>query len=183
MMKIWIDAGHGMSNREVGRYDPGACANNRTEAEIALEWALTGKWVLEQAGIETYLTRDDDRDSSFVGSRAANAMQARCTHGISLHMNAGVPQANGTETFYRDSRDVGLAGTVQAVALSVLKTRDRGLKTEGQSQHSRLAVMDFTPPNCLLEIGFITNLGDLKRATDRASRIAFWQGIAAAVMG
>lgn len=180
-MKIWIDAGHGADNVIAGKYDPGAVGNGHTEADTVLTVALSGRWILEmEFGIETWLTRDDDRDSSYVGSRAAHAMQAGCTHGIALHMNASASaKATGTEAFYRDAADAVWAKEARAAALTAFELRDRGLKSEGQSQHPSLAVMDFKPPMTLLELGFITNKTDLSRILDRDRRIVFWRKIGA----
>lgn len=175
---FWLDFGHGWENREDGSYDPGAVGNGQTEADMVLTVGLTVRWILEQEfGIKTWLTRDDDRDSSPVGTRDNRAAAAGCTHGISLHMNANLPRATGTETFYRDARGKELAEVVQRAALDAWGLRDRGLKTEAQSQHSSLAILDFKPPMCLLEIGFIGNKNDVRRILERDRRIAFARSI------
>lgn len=181
MKKFCIDAGHGMSNAINGRYDPGATATVKdvefTEAAIVLEWAITGKWKLEQAGIPVYMIRDDDKDSAPVDSRDNRARAQGCTHMLSLHTNAAAPQAMGTETFYRDELDRSFAQLVQASALEAMQTRDRGLKTEDQSPRKRLAVMEFQGANALLEIGFISNPINRARMLKRDVRIVFWAGL------
>jgi N-acetylmuramoyl-L-alanine amidase len=173
---LWIDAGHGAGNVGSG-YDPGAIGNGHTEADVVLSIALAGRWILNnEFGIPVWLTRDDDSDYSPVATRDNRALQAGCTVGISIHMNAGPAKATGTETFYRHYPK--WATDVQQAALKAWGLRDRGLKTEGQSQHSRLAVLDFLPPPmCLLEVGFITNKSDLTRVLERDRRIAFWRNI------
>lgn len=182
-MKIAIDPGHGMSNRKSGLYDPGAVAFGVAEADIALAWALTGKWMLTQAGIGVWLTRDDDSDPTPVSSRDDRAEAAGCDRFLSIHCNSAGPEATGTETFYRDPADRIWATVVQQGALRALGLRNRGLKTEEQSQHSRLAVFDFDGPACLLELGFIDNPTDRARMQDRNRRIEFWQHIIEAVKG
>lgn len=177
-MLIWIDAGHGAGNKGDG-YDPGAVANGHTEADTVLQIALAGRWILNnEFGIKTWLTRDDDSDFSPVDTRDNRASAAGCTVGISLHMN-GVesPLARGTETFYRGENERPWANAVQRAALDAWGLRDRGLKLEGQSQHPSLAVLDFKPDMCLLEVGFITNKSDLGRVLERDRRIAFWRNI------
>jgi N-acetylmuramoyl-L-alanine amidase len=42
-LKIALDAGHGYENRQQGSYDSGAVGGGIQEADIALQWALTGK--------------------------------------------------------------------------------------------------------------------------------------------
>lgn len=185
-LRLAIDPGHGYSNRTPGVYDPGAVAAGVAEADVALQWALTGKWVLGQMGLEVWLTRDDDRDPAPVGTRDDRALRAGCSHFISLHCNSSVNAgATGTETYYRDKADAGLALAVQRCALEAMwgdrkqpLLYDRGLKLEGQSQHPRLAVLDFPGPACLLEVGFISNLDDRTRMLSRERRVRFWQLLA-----
>lgn len=180
-MKLCIDAGHGNSNRKNGVYDPGATYGKDTEADIALQWALTGKWVAAERGIPVFLTRDDDSDPTPVSTRDNRAEQANCTHFLSLHCNAANGKAHGTETFYRDTRDKALAHQVQQAALQALDLRDRGLKSEAASQHTQLAIFDFNGPAALLELGFIDASAELApdrgRLKDRDRRVAFWRNL------
>lgn len=178
MNRLAIDPGHGWQNRRLGQYDPGACGGGVCEADIVLQWALSGKWILNQLGIATWLTREDDRSSDPVYTRDDRAEQAGCNRFISLHCNAASQTATGTETFYRDATDQAWAQKVHSAALQALGLKSRGLKTEAQSQHSRLAVFDFDGPACLLELGFITNSRDRAAMLKRENRIAFWQAIA-----
>jgi N-acetylmuramoyl-L-alanine amidase len=173
-IKLCIDAGHGFSNRRPGVYDSGAQSGGVSEADIALAWALTGRWIAKQCGIETFLTRDDDSDPDPVGQRDDKAEMAGCTHFISLHCNCADGTARGTETFYRDERDMKLATIAQKAARISLGLKDRGLKTESSSQHSRLAIFDFDGPACLLELGFIDNEFDQAAMMLRDNRIDFW---------
>lgn len=177
-MRIAIDAGHGMGNRKQGVYDPGAVSAGVAEADITLLWALAGKHILTQRGISVWLTRDDATDYTPVGTRDDRAEAAGCTHFLSLHCNAAGPTARGTETFYRDAADRAWAAVAQKAALRALGLRDRGLKLESASQHSRLAVFDFDGPACLVELGFITNPADRIAMLVRDNRILFWQAIA-----
>lgn len=180
-MKICIDAGHGMGNRRLGVYDPGATAGHYSEADIVLHIALTGKWYCEKVGIPVFLTRDDDRDPDPVGTRDDRAEAAGCSHFIALHCNAANGAATGTETFYRDGADRRFAQKVQDAALLAWELKSRGLKTEADSQHSRLAVFDFDGPSALLEVGFIDNELDRPRMMSRDRRIKFWEKLIASL--
>lgn len=173
-MKICLDPGHGMGNRKPCVYDPGAEGNGSTEAAIVLEWALTGKFVLPQSDIEVFLTRDDKYVSCPIGSRDNQAKLAGCTHFISIHCNAFNGKATGVEAFYRDTTDKAFASVVLDCLVKATGLPSRGLKNEGQSQHSRLAVLDFAPPACLIEIGFIDNPKDHKIITSRETRLKFF---------
>lgn len=176
-MKLCVDAGHGLGNRNPGKYDPGACANGHEEASVALQYALAIKYVFGKAGIEVFLTRDDPTDSDPVGQRDNKATAAGCTHFLSLHLNAG--GGTGTETFYRGADEKSWADKIQKLALQSFGLKDRGLKTENQSQHSRLAVLDFFGPACLLELGFIDSIKDMSVIGLRESRVKFAEGLLA----
>jgi N-acetylmuramoyl-L-alanine amidase len=178
-MKLCIDPGHGNRNVSHG-YDPGAVGGGLTEADIVLDWALTGKWVLVRAGIAVWLTRHDDSEATPLMTRDERAEAAGCTHYLSLHCNSAVnvpwrPAATGTEAFYRDGVDKAWAGLVQSCAVNTLQLRDRGLKTEAQSPRGKLHVLDFQGPGTLLELGFISNSRDRSVLTSREKRIAFWE--------
>lgn len=174
MIKLCIDPGHGFGNKKPGVYDPGTVALGHQEADIALQWALTGKWCCQEAGIKFFLTRDDDSDTTPVGRRDDRANAEGCTHFISLHCNAP-PSGHGTETFYRDNRDLILAKIVQSSALSALGLANRGVKHESDAARKELAVFGFDGPCALLEIGFLGNRVDLSAMLVRDNRIAFWR--------
>ena len=176
-VKLCIDPGHGMGNIVSGRFDPGASGGGSTEADIVLQWALTGKWVADQLGISVFLTRDDDKDEDPVSRRDDLAKANGCTHFLSLHCNSASAVARGVETFYRDAADKVLAQKAQDSLLKAFGpgVPNRGLKLEGQSQHPRLAVLEFAPPAALIELGFISNTADRALLTSRDMRIAFWR--------
>ena len=176
-MRLCIDPGHGKDNRKPNSYDTGAEAAGVSEADVALQIALTGKWLCKQRGIECWLTRESDQDSDPVGSRDDRAEANGCTHFLSIHLNCADGKASGTETFYRDGADKAWARKVQEAAKAAWGLNDRGLKTESDSQHSRLAVFDFDGPAALLEVGFIDHPLDRARAQDRERRIAFWSAL------
>lgn len=179
MIKVCLDPGHGPSNRKPGINDPGATEGNLTEAEQAYRLVESGLYVAalpEFASLLSVgLTRDSRTEPAPVGGRDDEARREGATHLISVHLNAG--GGHGTETFYRDARDKALASIVQSAAVAAFGLRDRGLKTESESQHSRLAVLDFAPPACLWEAGFIDHPSDMAKLFGEGSRerrIEFW---------
>lgn len=179
-MKIILDPGHGMSNRKPGIYDPGACASGLEEATIAMDWANELRAILIAGGHSVTRTRASRLDPAPVGQRALIAVRYGGEIMLSIHCNAADGTANGTETFHRGNPE--LARSVNESVVNALGTRDRGIKTESSSQHSRLAVMAFQP--CvLLEIGFIDHAGDREKMTDPAKRKAACEAIAAAITG
>lgn len=159
-MKICIDPGHGMSNRRSGVFDPG-CTHVENgfqfrEADIVLKYGLTLKDALRARGFDVFMTRDDDTDHAPVGSRAGNAERASCEKYVSIHVNdADSDSANGFEVLYGNQRSKALADKMQASLLPILNMRDRGTKLRED-----LAVLHFSGPAILIELGFIANDGN-----------------------
>lgn len=163
-MTVILDPGHGMSNRTAGKFDPGAVSSGIKEADIAMDWANEIRGFLMKMGHKVVRTRVDHKDPAPVGKRAGIARDYGGQIMLSIHCNS-TPGASGTETFYRGAAHRKKAQEINNVVVSTLGTRDRGVKTEGQSQHSKLAVMSFQP--CfLLEIGFIDSPEDRKKMLD-----------------
>jgi N-acetylmuramoyl-L-alanine amidase len=171
---IFIDPGHGMSNRRPGVYDPGATVkvNGKeiTEAEIVMDWANELKLQLETLGAKVIRSRINASDSAPVGNRVETAHKYGCDTFISLHCNAADGAAHGTETFYRNPKAQALA-----------KACNTSIKTEQQSQHARLAVLNF-PHACLIELGFIDHAQDRLKLTDEKLRLLACQGLADAIL-
>lgn len=182
-MKLCIDAGHGMSNKTDGVYDCGARAGGIEEADVALTWALTLRWIAQQRGVPVWLTRDDDRDPDPVGTRDDRAEAAGCTHFLSIHCNAGIDCASGTETFFRDGEDHRFAAVVHAAARDALGLPDRGIRHESLTHVGRLAVMGFDGPCALLELGYLDHKRDRARLLSRDCRIAFARSLLARLKG
>ena len=169
MKTIIIDPGHGMGNRNRGQYDPGACSGVYTEAGIAMDWGNELRQIMIDRGYKVVRTRIDPRDPCPVSRRADIAESYGGDIMISLHCNAANGIASGTETFYRGSDDREMAIKLTDAICSVLGTKNRGPKTEKDSQHSSLAVMEFD--KCwLLEIGFIDNPSDRSKMLDAEIR-------------
>lgn len=161
-MKVAIDPGHGMSNVDPGVFDPGAIKQVGNtlfrEADIALEYAHRLREIFEANGIDVFMTRTDNDDPAPRGTRAPRALNAECTHFVSLHLNSWhTAQANGVEVQYRGiTKDKPLADRIQARLLEVT-----GLNDHENDQRLDLAVLKFQGgPAVLIELGFITNKND-----------------------
>lgn len=183
MNKLCIDPGHGMSNRRPGVYDPGAVfttydGKKRVESIIALEFALTGKFVLKKnLGADIYLTRDDDTDPTPVASRDDRAMMNECDLFISIHVDSWEGNGNGFSVYYRDARDKALAQIVHDAYRRATGMYSRGVRDESNTHVGRLAVLDFKGPACLLELGRIESTSDYTAMTDTQNKIDFWNEI------
>lgn len=180
-MKICVDPGHGMSNRQMGIYDPGAVHTENgfqfQEAAITLRYGLALKDVLRAQQVEVFMTRDDATDHAPVGSRASMAKAASCDALVSLHVNDfDDDAANGLEVLYRNSGDKELAQRLQDALIKATRMRDRKIK-----QRTDLAVLKFNGLAILVELGFIANDGDRARLVNSQMRHAIATTIARVV--
>ncbi len=154
-----------MSNRKRGVYDSGATAGNVTEAAIAMAYANELRKLLIACKVKAVRTRVDHKDPAPVSRRDDIAYSYGGDIMISLHCNSGGPSATGTEVFYRGADDKAMADKLSHAVSIALGLRNRGAKTEKQSQHTSLAVLDFD--KCwLVELGFISNAIDRAKMLD-----------------
>jgi N-acetylmuramoyl-L-alanine amidase len=177
-MKICVDPGHGMSNRQMGIFDSGATHVENgfvfKEADIALGYALALKDTFRAQGVDVFMTRDDGTDHAPVGKRATMAKNAGCDVFISLHLNDfDDDSANGLEVLFRDADDKALAQKLQDALVKVTKMRDRKIK-----QRTDLAVLKFSGVAVLVELGFIANDADRTKLLDAQIRDAVVRQIA-----
>jgi len=177
-MRIAIDPGHGMSNRQPGLYDPGAThveAGFRfEEAEIALRYAFVLREALRARGGAVFLTREDAGDHAPVAERVANAKLAGARALVSLHLNTVEDErANGVEVLYRGEASRPLAQALQGAVSAAAKLRDRGIK-----ERDDLAVLRFPGPAALVELGFLGNDADRAVLLNPARRQAICEAIA-----
>jgi N-acetylmuramoyl-L-alanine amidase len=185
-LTICVDPGHGNHNKRRGQYDPGAVVNVDgqiiRESEIAMAYANCLRQILRSSGHVVIRTRVDERDPAPVSRRDDIARAYRCERMISIHCNAADGRATGTEVFYRGADDRAMAVQLSAAVANALGLRDRGAKTEKQSQHRSLAVLDFD--KCwLLELGFIDNPHDRAAILDPRRMEAACRAIANVIGG
>lgn len=181
-MKICIDPGHGMSNRQTGVFDPGATHVENgflfQEADLTLRYGLALKDAFRARQVDVFMTRDDNLDHAPVGRRAKAAEAAGCDVFISLHLNDfDDDSANGLEVLYGKDSSKELAKAVQAGLLKVTEMRDRKVKLR-----TDLAVLKFNGPAVLVELGFIANDKDRGKVIDPQVRDAIVNSIATVVL-
>lgn len=181
-MKICIDPGHGMSNRQNGVFDPGATNVESgllfREADLTLRYGLALKDAFRAKGIDVFMTRDDNADHAPVGRRATMAEKVGCDVFVSLHLNDfDDDKANGLEVLYGKSASKALAQSLQDGLLKVTGMRDRKIKLR-----TDLAVLKFNGPAALVELGFIANDQDRGKLIDAQVRDAIVSRMAAVVM-
>jgi N-acetylmuramoyl-L-alanine amidase len=146
---LFVSAGHSYS-------DSGAVGNGHTEADIVLK--LRDAICDELEGRVSY-----DRD----GERGQNlplrkAIQMASSHDVSieLHCNAFYnPAATGVETLSAHENMPLGAALCEAIS-DTLGIANRGAKSEGSGQHSRLGFVS-TGGGIIVELFFISNPSDV----------------------
>ncbi len=181
-MKICVDAGHGMSNRTPGIYDPGAVHREEgvlfREADIVLAYARDLDAELRSQGASTFLTRAKFSDAAPIGLRVPAAVRAGCHSLVSLHLNDfDDDRANGLEVLFNGARSHRLALDLQASLCALT-----GMKNRGAKQRDDLAILRFSGPAALIELGFIANDGDRAKLLNLDTRRAIVQTIAGALI-
>lgn len=166
-MRVFINPGHAPG------IDPGACAADCTEAEIARDIGRIVNHYLQAAGLETVILQSDNLAGESPGypniTETANAWPADIF--VSIHLNAFTDEgASGTETliYTAGGEAENLAKCVQTQLVDTLRLVDRGIK-----ERPGLAVLRCTDmPAILIEVGFITNDYDRQTILDRLDETA-----------
>lgn len=165
-MKVFINPGHDLD------YDSGAVSprSGLRECEVAAHVGALVKHYLEAAGCTCKLMQSDNLAPTSIGrSRYADRQGLTVTETandwdadifVSIHCNsAEAEEACGTETFaYALDGGEGekLATCIQDQIIDALNTVDRGVKA-----NPKLLVLKYTGmPAVLVELGFISNVGD-----------------------
>ena len=167
---IALDAGHGLSNRKSGVYEPGAVYVEEKfnliyrEADITFYYSQVLAALLETKGYGVFQTRRSIDAEVPLSSRVSMVEDENCDALISIHLNAfSSPSASGCEVLYGDyEKDADLARVLLAGVVNAgLKIRSRGIK-----ERSELSILKYNKPAALLEIGFITNESDRENICD-----------------
>lgn len=140
---IRIDPGH-------GGHDPGAVgANSITEKELNLAAGLTLKYLLEQKGINSSLTRESDSYPEFSERTKAGTERAL----VSLHHDTATT-SNGVMVYYNDYTGSRELATALAKALEPFNGAEVvAVKRHTQSRFGRLFIQDFRGVAVLVELG------------------------------
>jgi N-acetylmuramoyl-L-alanine amidase len=148
-MSVFISAGHSDS-------DPGAVAEGRREADIAVDFRTILVKCLSDLGITA---TTDGHGKQNLPLRDAVKLAKGKQIAIELHLNASANKtASGVETLSAPD-DMALGAKLCAAISEELNIRNRGAKPENAGQHHRLAFVQ--AGGIILELFFITNPNDL----------------------
>ena len=180
---VVIDPGHG--GDEVGSEAKQDGKTVAQEKDINLAISLKLNALLKQAGVKTYMIREDD---STVGlyDRPEIANQLNADLFVSVHSNSFTsPDAYGTETLYYPGGDASygitsqrLAELIQEEMVKELGTYDRGLK-DGKEM---VVIRKTNMPAVIAEVAFLSSPDDLAKLSDDSFRQKAAQAICNAVI-
>lgn len=154
---VIIDAGHG------GK-DPGAGKGELSEKNITLDLSLLLKKELDERGITCYLTREDDTFVS-LGDRVKIANEHSADLFISIHNNSyKTASKGGILTIYNPKYKYGK----EIAKIMHSEIIDSGMLDKEIEGRKHLYVLNYTDmPSLLLEVGFLSNNGDLALLQDQ----------------
>lgn len=163
MLKIFINPGHDIE------LDPGACANNLREVDIALAIGKELKKIMENIGYPCFILQSDNLagENPAKTNVCATANNSGADIFVSIHCNAAANlSAKGTETLVysaNEGKAHKLAKCIQTQIVQSLGTIDRGIK-----ERPNLSVLRNTAmPAVLVETAFISNEQDAAKLRDR----------------
>jgi N-acetylmuramoyl-L-alanine amidase len=168
---VVIDAGHGGA-------DPGGIPQNLVqEKTVALDVAKRLQPLLKRAGLNTVMTRTDDRFIPLDG-RVAIANSYRNAIFMCIHFNSATRRtARGVETYFAAPTEAGLASRIQQNLAATTPGENRGIKRAGFRvlRNTRIRAV-------LAECGFLTNPDDAALASNQRYRQMLAQQIARAII-
>jgi len=149
---VVLDAGH-------GGIDPGSSAFGVFEKDIALEVAVITAGLLDEAGVEYFMTRNDD-DFVPVEHRIERLNSDSTAFAVSIHCDWFKQKTiNGTSVLY----NVGDAAAKELAKLLLTHITD-GLGTEDRGVHPHtdiLLLREAQAPAVLVELAFMSNKRDM----------------------
>ena len=148
-MSVFLSAGHSQS-------DPGAVANGRKEAEVAVEFRNMVSHYLTEWGFQVVT---DGAGKENLPLKYAAAEAKRHEQALEFHLNAAAnTSATGVETL-SGPEDMALGANICDAIANALKIKNRGAKPENAGQHHRLAFVQ--SGGIIVELFFLTNPNDL----------------------
>lgn len=158
---IFISAGHNIGSQKT-KEDPGAVNKQKIkENSIAIEFRdLVGK-ELDKKGLKYIKDENDEKLSDYLKRIKTGSGSVV----LEFHCDASEnPKATGTTALIGDDfdrLDKSFGQELVNAVSNILKIKNRGVLTEGQSARGRLGLMREQGTVCLLELCFISNKEDM----------------------
>jgi N-acetylmuramoyl-L-alanine amidase len=172
---VVIDPGHGGT-------DPGAIGiGGLRETEITLHMSQEVARLLQEKGLQVYLTRSDESREVDLPPRVALAQRVRADVFVSIHANSinmSRPDINGAMAFYAPGSASG--GDLSQTILNSI-VRNVNIPSRGTHSARFYVVRHTSMPATLVETGFVTGAQDAPKLADpnfrRQMAAAIAQGI------
>lgn len=163
---IILDAGHSIT-------EPGAVANNTTEAKEAIKIRDMLIPLLKQ-NFEVIVVPDNlnlIQSINWVNSKCPNLDDGLA---LAIHLNAS--GGHGAETLYYagEEKSRKIAQTIIDKYCSLTRFRNRGAKPDSSTRHGRLGwIRDIKPWSCLIECCFIDTPEDINKLQEEYEEITW----------
>ena len=156
---IFLSAGH---NPNGIKPDPGAVANGFHEAVLAAEFRdLVGEY-LKARGVKFITDKDDEKLAEYLKRIQTGTGSVV----LEYHFDAAASEsATGTTALIEaeaDRLDKAFAKELVDSTAKCYGIKNRGVKSESDSHRGRLGLMREEGIIALVELGFITNMNDLR---------------------
>lgn len=156
---IFISAGH---NPNGIKPDPGAVANGYHEANLAIDFRNLVAECLKARGLKFITDKDDER----LGSYLKRIETGTGSVVVEYHFDAAAsPLATGTTVLIgsdADRLDKAFAIELANATAVCFGIKNRGVKSEAESHRGSLGLMREQGTVALVELGFISNVNDMK---------------------
>ncbi|MGF7535705.1 LysM peptidoglycan-binding domain-containing protein [Bacillus mexicanus] len=167
---VVLDPGHGGA-------DAGAVNGYYYEKNLTMNFANKTKQYLENLGYKVYLTRSGDNSCLAVYTltpdlqcRVDKAKQYGADAFVSIHINAALPGAIGTESYYNANNNYDGSMNAQPAKSKLLAQTihsryqpSMGSNNRGVQDSSLYVLRKNSVPATLLEVGFISDTRDLNK--------------------
>lgn len=179
---VVIDAGH-------GGHDPGTSGTlddeKLYEKQVNIEISKKVKTLLEKAGVTVIMTRDDDTYLT-LSERSDIANINDAVIFASIHSNSAPDEtASGFEVYYSKLNNNSTTGlTSYELAKSVVSElgNNVSIKNRGVKSEDYFVIKTSYMPAILIEVGFMTNQGDLKLMCTKDFQDSFAKGVADGIL-
>lgn len=168
---IFISAGHNSKSKTI-KVDPGAINKfGVKEGDLTIEFVDLVCNHLDFFGIKYIRDKTEENLQQYVNRINTGDGSVVCEY----HFDAGPETATGTTTLIEidgDRLDLAMAKELSAVTASILGIKNRGVLTEAQTRHKRLALMSEQGIVALHELCFLTNEKDMAAYTLKKNELA-----------
>ncbi|CAA7195462.1 N-acetylmuramoyl-L-alanine amidase [Chryseobacterium potabilaquae] len=163
---IFISAGH-------HKNDPGAVANGYIERDLTKE---ARNIIVQNLDLKNVI-QDKDFETNSQYQRRIKPGSGSVV--FDIHFNSGSPTATGTECYVnqkdflnKNSLSYKMADEICKITPKILGIRNRGVKSDNQSQHSRIGILNLgSGVSVLWEICFISSVLDMQKYVEKKKEV------------